>query len=379
MQTSVGGPLLWRRILIGIAVVAVIVATWWLAWHIPRTIAVFTIAAFIAFGVEPIVLHLQERRIPKPLAITIVFMVLLLLIIVGLVIIVPLTLEQLQGLATNFPSYLASAQTWSNDMAAQLEQHIPGLHIPQNSLTVSTIGGSKIGDVATGVFTSVGAVLVNTATGLFIAFSAIVLSFFFLLNDSQIAEGFAAMFPPERRETARKLAAEITRTFGSYISGQVIVSAITGAVVAILSALIGFKFSLILGIITAIAYAIPVIGMFIAQAIGLILCIPQGGFMILWVQVIMFGMARVSDNILVPKIMGESVGVSPIGVMFAVFAGGELFGLPGLVLGIPAAALIKLLWKYFAAPWLHAQVASRETPRPAEPPAVDVPPIIEAR
>jgi predicted PurR-regulated permease PerM len=57
--------------------------------------------------------------------------------------------------------------------------------------------------------------------------------------------------------------------------------------------------------------------------------------------------------VLVPKIMGTSIGVSPIGVMFAVFAGGELFGFPGLILGIPAAALIKILWRYFS-PWLHA-------------------------
>ena len=55
--------------------------------------------------------------------------------------------------------------------------------------------------------------------------------------------------------------------------------------------------------------------------------------MMIWVQVIMFGMARISDNVLVPKIMGKSVGVSPIGAMFAVFAGGELFGVPGLILG----------------------------------------------
>jgi len=99
--------------------------------------------------------------------------------------------------------------------------------------------------------------------------------------------------------------------------------------------------------------------MLIVQAIALILCAPQGGWMILWVQVITFGMARVSDNILVPKIMGDSVGVSPIGVMFAVFAGGELFGVPGLLLGIPAAALVKLLWRYFVSPWLHAQLDKR--------------------
>ena len=162
------------------------------------------------------------------------------------------------------------------------------------------------------------------------------------------------MFPPKRRGTARKLAAEVTALFSNYISGQVIVSAITGAVIAIGTAVLGFKFSLIIGIISGVAYAIPVVGMLVAELIALPMCAPQGLWMIVWVQVIMFGMARISDNVLVPKIMGQSVGVSPIGAMFAVFAGGELFGIPGLILGIPVAALIKILWRYFMAPWIAA-------------------------
>jgi predicted PurR-regulated permease PerM len=99
--------------------------------------------------------------------------------------------------------------------------------------------------------------------------------------------------------------------------------------------------------------------MLIAQIIAVPLCVPQGIWMVVWVQVIMFGMARISDNVLVPKIMGQSVGVSPIGAMFAVFAGGELFGIPGLILGIPAAALIKILWRYFVAPRLHGASEKR--------------------
>ena len=96
--------------------------------------------------------------------------------------------------------------------------------------------------------------------------------------------------------------------------------------------------------------------MLIAEIVAVPMCLPQGLWMVVWVQVIMFGMARISDNVLVPKIMGESVGVSPIGAMFAVFAGGELFGIPGLILGIPAAALIKILWRYFGAPWVSARL-----------------------
>jgi predicted PurR-regulated permease PerM len=80
--------------------------------------------------------------------------------------------------------------------------------------------------------------------------------------------------------------------------------------------------------------------------VALVLAAPQGAWMEIWVQVIIFTVARVADNVLVPKIMSESIGVSPIVVMFAVFAGGELFGLPGLLLGIPAAALAKVIWKF---------------------------------
>jgi predicted PurR-regulated permease PerM len=362
-------PAVWRRIgwIAGVVVAGFLV--WWIAVHIPRTISIFVIAAFIAFGVQPIAVRL-ERHMPKALAISIVFAGLMLLVAIGLIIVVPLTIDQTQQLATNVPAYVTSTQEWLTGVEGQLTTHFPQLHIPANALDLSHVGSGQIAGVVTGTISSLGTIAINTMTGLFMVFSAIILSFFFLLYDAQVAEGFAAMFPPARRETARKLAAEVTQVFGSYISGQVIVSAITGAAIAIVSALIGFKFSLIIGIVAGVAYAIPIIGMLIAEIIAVPLCVPQGLFMVIAVQVIMFGMARISDNVLVPKIMGESVGVSPIGAMFAVFAGGELFGIPGLILGIPAAALIKIVWRYFVAPWLHSQfdanAVAAAAPEPAE-------------
>lgn len=354
MQTALAAER-WRRVGWIVGAIAVVAVALWFAAHIPRTIAVFVTAAFIAFGVRPIAARL-ERRMPKPLAISIVFLGLLLVVAIFLVIVVPLTISQTQLLAANVPGYAARAQGWLVGAQSSLERHFPTLKLPVYGLNVGKIGGAQTSAWISGALASLGAIALNTATGFFIAFSAIILSFFFLLNDTQISEGFASMFPPRKRETARKLAAEVTDVFGSYISGQVTVSAITGAVIAIATAILGFKFSLILGLISAVAYAIPILGMLIAELIAIPMCAPQGLWMVIWVQVIMFGMARISDNVLVPKIMGQSVGVSPIGAMFAVFAGGELFGIPGLILGIPAAALIKILWRYFAAPWLSAQL-----------------------
>ncbi len=358
MQGTVSG-IDWRRVFVGAGILILIVAALWFASLIPKTIALFLIAAFLAFGIQPLVVRLQERKIPRPLAIAIVFAVLTLLFVLSMLFIVPLTIDQVTSLASKAPEYVASAQSWVVDGEAWLRQRVPNVSIPDNVFDIGKLTGSNLGSIATTTLATVPAFLGNFFYALLICFSATILSIFFLSNDHQIAEGFAAMFPESRRATARKLSAEITQLFGSYISGQIIVSAITGAVVAVLSALVGFKFALLLGIITAVAYAIPIFGMLIAQIIALILCAPQGLAVVVWVQVIMFGMARISDNILVPKIMGDSVGVSPIGVMFAVFAGGELFGLPGLLLGIPAAALIKILWRYFVTPWLHRQLDDR--------------------
>jgi predicted PurR-regulated permease PerM len=354
VQTAVA-PDLWRRVAIGVVIVLLAWAAFWLTKHIPRTIAIFVIAAFIAFGVHPIALRL-ERRMPKPLAISVVFAGLLLVIAIFLVIVIPLTISQTQLLATNLPSYATAAQGWVFGAESALRQHFPMIQIPTPELNFGKIGATQASTVIAATVASLGAIALNTATGFFIAFSAIILSFFFLQYDTQISDSFISLFPPRKRQTASKLAAEVTELFSNYISGQVIVSAITGAVIAIVTALIGFKFSLIIGILSGVAYAIPVVGMLIAQLIALPMCAPQGVWMIIWVQVIMFVMARISDNVLVPKIMGQSVGVSPIASMFAVFAGGELFGVPGLILGIPAAALIKILWRYFVAPWITAQL-----------------------
>lgn len=348
-----------RRVGWILAAVVIALLAWWLAVHIPKTIAIFVIAAFIAFGVGPIVNRLQHRM-PKPVAIGIVFLGLVVIIALLIVIVVPLTVEQMQTLASNLPAYASTTQDWLTGIESSIEQHFPQLNLPANGINIQKIGSGQVTAVVTGLVTGVGAIAINTATGFFVAFSAVILSIFFLLNDSQIAEGFASMFPPKRRETARNLAAEVTSLFGSYISGQVIVSAITGVAIAVVTAIFGFKFSLIIGIISAVAYAIPIIGMLIAQLIAVPLSIPQGWGIVIGVQITMFLMARVSDNVLVPKIMGESVGVSPIVAFFAVFAGGELFGIPGLLLGIPVAALLKILWRYFVAPWIQAQYKEPE-------------------
>ena len=345
-----------RRVWLTVAVVVLLGLALWFATRIPKTIAIFVIAAFVASAVHPIAGWLEQRRMSRIWAITLVYVALIALTIVVLLVVVPMTVEQIQALLLNVPSYLSVAQNWAAGIQSALRAHFPELNIPARGFNIQQLGAQRITELLTLTIASLGTLALNLATGLFIGFSALILSFFFLLNHQQLADGFAGFFPPSKRETARKLSTEAVAVFGGYIAGQVIVSGITGVLIAAITAAFGFKYALLVGIISAIGYAVPIIGMLVAQVFALILAAPQGPVMIVITQAVMFGLARISDNVLVPKIMGGTVGVSPITVMFAVFAGGELFGLPGLILGIPAAAIARLLWRYFLGPWMHGQI-----------------------
>jgi predicted PurR-regulated permease PerM len=345
MQAALNSPQWRRRATIAVVVLMLALAGLWLIGHIPRTLTVFTIAAFIAFGVHPIVASL-ERRIPRSAAIAIVYFGLLATIVVLILLVLPALLGQISILGRNVPTYIAVVQDWIDALQTMLRQRLGHEFLPAGYSDLKTLFAEKLTTWLSTSLASLTAILVDTFTAAFIGVSALVLSAFFVVRGEHVADSFYELLPKRRRVAARALADELAEMFSAYVSGQVALCAITGSLIYAISAFMGFKFALLLGILSGIAYAIPFVGQVFAHALAILLAAPQGGYMVLWVNLVVFGVARVSDNLLVPKIMSESVGVSPIVVMFAVFAGGELFGLPGLLLGIPAAALAKIAWRF---------------------------------
>jgi predicted PurR-regulated permease PerM len=357
MQNAISSPRFRRRALQTLGGVVLALAALWLASRIPRTLTVFVIAAFIAFGVAPVVTWL-ERRIARGFAIALVYLGLVAIAIVLALLVVPATLAQIQNLGTNAPAYIDVVQRWIDGAQTFMAEHFGKTYLPPGYGDLHGLIAARVSGSFTTLLASLTDILINTFTAAFIGISALVLSAFFLLRGPRVADPLYALLPPHRRGTARALGIELASVFGAFVSGQLALCAITGSLIFSFTLVAGFKFALLFGIIAGIAYAVPFVGMLVAHAIGLVLAAPQGFQTVVWVQVIVFTIARIADNLLVPKIMSDSVGVSPIVVMFAVFAGGELFGLPGLLLGIPAAALAKVAWRFFR----ERPVAALEAP-----------------
>jgi predicted PurR-regulated permease PerM len=340
-----------RRTVVTVVIAIVIVAALLFAARIPRTIALFLIAAFIAFGAHPLVKRL-ECWMPRPAAIAIVYVGLLGWLVVLALVIVPITYSQVLSLIAHAPQYIAGSQ----DLVVRAEgalRRVLGNRVPLPSFgdVQGQIASRMTGFVAATI-AQLGTIVIDAVSALIIGTSALILSVFFLLQGREVRDGIVAFIPPRRRESVGALLHELAEVFGHFVAGQALLCAIVGAVIWVLLAPSHFAFALLVAVICGLGYAVPFVGMVVAQLIAALLAVPQGTGMVVWVTVAIFVVSRLADNILVPRIMAQSVGVSPITVMFAVFAGGELFGLPGLVLGIPAAALIKVLFGYFVRPYV---------------------------
>jgi predicted PurR-regulated permease PerM len=350
-----------RRTLIVVTVAAIVVAAVLFAERIPRTIAIFLIAAFIAFGAHPLVKRL-ERWMPRPAAIAIVYAGLLGAMLVLALVVVPLGYGQILILVGHAPQYVIAAEALVGDTERTL-RGVLGNRVPLPSYAQLR---SEVGDQVTGLLSAtiaqIGTIVVGVVGALIVGTSSLVLSVFFLLQGREVRDGILAFVPPVRRRGVGSLLHELAEVFGHYVAGQALLCTIVGLAVWLLLALAHFPFALLVALLCAVGYAVPFVGMLVAQLVAALLAIPQGTGMVLWVTVAIFVIARIADNLLVPKIMAESLGVSPITVMFAVFAGGELFGVPGLLLGIPAAALLRVLFGYFVQPYvLRMQTQQAQT------------------
>jgi predicted PurR-regulated permease PerM len=352
-----------RRITAVVAVLLVLAAAVFVAVRIPRTIAIFLVASFIAFGASPLVKRL-ERWMPRGAAIAVVYVGLAGALVLLALVIIPITYAQIIVLVGHTSDYVIASQDGVAHIEAFLRNRLGDrVALPTFGQMQSEVG-DRVGAMFSLTLASIGAILLSMVNAMLIGISALILSIFFLSQGHAVRGGMLELLPLTRRAKANALVVEVASIFGHFVAGQVALCAIVGAAVWAVLAPVHFGFALLVAVVCAIGYGVPFFGMIVAQVIAAVLALPQGTGMVVYVSVAIFVIARIADSVLVPKIMADAVGVSPIGVMFAVFAGGELFGLWGLILGIPAAALVRVLFSYFALPWIRAQQV--EAPHSAE-------------
>jgi predicted PurR-regulated permease PerM len=309
----------------------------------------FLAAGVLAYVLNPLVRRLEELRIPRPIAVIGVFLVLTLIVVVTLILIIVPSVGQVQIIIRNPQDLVDQAIALLNRV-----QDIPyvGRYVAEldqdrilKLLQENAPSAQQVANVATGIIGGVFGVF-GTIFNLFLL---VLISIYLLLEREKITAAMLQTIPSTVRDQSLELFYAVERSLIKYLRGQLLLCLIMGVLGwAIMFFTVG-EYALAVGAWVAATEIIPVLGAFLGAipAVAVALFVPQGGFVHALIVAGLFLIAQqIEGNLLVPRIQGGSVGVHPLIVLFATLAGTALYGILGAILAVPVVAIIAATVRY---------------------------------
>ena len=282
----------------------------------------------------------------RVISIIIVYVISILLIVLTFKLIIPTVSASITDLTKNIPVYYNSALKFFNN---QDEDSIIGkLNLGDY---LSNIPNLKIGDeIAKWLdFETVLAYvkgIVGTTSLIFDAFVTFIVSIYLLVERSEIKEFIVkvsnALFDKKVNKSLAKYYNKTNHIFFAFITSQILDAFIVGITISIVMSWMGIKYAPLLGFIIGLFNIIPYFGAIVAVILSVIITIFTGGIgQAIWLAIIITALQQIDANIINPRILGNSLNLSPILVIFSVTVGGAYFGVLGMFLGVPVAAILK--------------------------------------
>lgn len=326
-------------------------AVGWVIWLLGPILTPFVLALALAWLGDPLVDRIEATGRSRTTGVVLVFVAMILLLTAALLILVPMIERQIATLVAAIPQ----AQQWLMQTGIPWFEQKTGLEVMQwmdpdrliewvRSHWQQAGGFAKtfFGYVSRSGFTMV-AWVVNILL-------LPILAFYFLRDWDTLVERVASMIPRNHIGTITKLARESDEVLGAFIRGQFLVMIALGVVYAAGLSLVGLKLGLLIGLVAGLISFIPYLGATtgIVMAIAAALVQAQGFDLKLLVLVgVVFTVGQLLESyVLTPRIVGDKIGLHPVAVIFAVMAGGQLFGFLGMLLALPVAAVSNVLLRY---------------------------------
>jgi predicted PurR-regulated permease PerM len=214
-------------------------------------------------------------------------------------------------------------------------------------ITLGTLGEAVQQTPATGgataaVSTLFGAVR-NVLGGVFAIVTIVLLTFYMLVDSQNIFAFFVRLFPRRHRAQVASISATVTAKVSAWLGGQLLLALVIGSTSAIGLGLMGVPYFYVLALISAVGEMIPMVGPILSAIPAILVAVTVSPALALGVLVFFVLQQQLENTVLVPKIMGRQVGLSPVAVILSLAIGGELLGVVGAILSVPTAAIIQVL------------------------------------
>ena len=326
-----------RRLLV---LIVLLIAGWLLLRALVPVLLLFGIVILLAMVLNPLVIALERRRVPRPIGAALVLIALAAIAVLVVAVAVPTFTNELQSLIQRLPGAWQSIRGQIADFA----ERYPALQnaLPQADQIVTTVG-NQAGTMANVLLRST----LGVVGGVFVFVFSLLVLIFVLANPKPLVTGYLALIPDRHREKARRTLIRMMDQMTAWARGVAINGVITGASTGILLWAVGVQPAFVFGVLAFFGEFLPTIGpvlvafpvLFVALSISLTkfwLALAA----ILFVQ-------QIEVNFLVPYILGREMRLNPVMILFFTVAMGWLFGLAGAILALPAAALTKIAIEEF--------------------------------
>jgi predicted PurR-regulated permease PerM len=311
----------------------------WAMYLVRRPLLWIYVAALFATGLAPLVNIIEKRnrwgvgkrRLPRPVAILVIYgTVIASLTGLGFAVIPPLV-RQSQEFWKNLPRYMDDAQvrlaSW-------------GMIAPDSTFKdLLTRAPAGSGDVVTAI---IGA-LWGFVGGIFGVVSILLLTFYFLVDSAQIYNLFVRLFPRRDRHRVGTVSALVTEKISAWLGGQMLLGLIIGTLSAVGFFLMGVPYFFVLAVIAGVGEMIPMVGPLLSAIPAVLVALTVSPGLALGVAGFCLALQLVENNVLVPKVMGDTVGLSAVTVIISLAIGSQLLGFIGALLAVPTAAIIQVL------------------------------------
>ncbi len=377
-QTPIYKHILWAVVAIGFV---------WAASKITSTLIVFSVAWLIAYLLNPAVAAMEGKRIgpiancSRGTAVGLIAFLLVGFVVGAASLLVPQLTEQVQKLihlqdTIEDPMALPMAlQEKVEPLLAKVPAQYRDEVMERGTAFVQEFGG-KIGGWVTSALKSIGNFFAEMLSGIFLICTSFLISMYMLTTWDGMFDEILAKLPRRYRDEVLSLSTTMNKIFGGYLKATILTSlacmVATFVCLLLLQLISGhdFPYKGIVSFVAGIAYPVPVIGIIATSILGGVLgYLPESnlgfGFAVLVAINVVNG---IIDRTVQPKLMSDAIGVSELFVMFAAFAGGEVAGIWGMLLGIPVAAMGKALFE-----WFHLNFLLVDDPEGSPPPAGPIP------
>ncbi|WP_303969214.1 AI-2E family transporter [Sporosarcina ureae] len=328
-------------------------------------------AGILFYLLNPLIDWLERKKVPRIGGIVTVFLVIIGLVVWGIIILIPIIREQTISLIENWPTYWNRLieqvdHLLNSTIFSQLQTQLAGV----NANVIKSIS-EQANQVMDSTFSGIGSV-VGTVTNLVIALVTMPILLFFLLKDGRsLPYHVMKLLPTKTRIPMYNLLKEINTQISQYIRGQLLVAFFVGLIFWIGFAIIGLEYAVLLAIVAGLLNLVPYLGSFMAMIPIVIVAIVASPFMLVKVLIVFAIEQLLEGRLIQPLILGSNLKIHPVTIIIVLLTAGKLFGVPGVILGIPAYAVLKVIFQHIFA-WYQDYsglytVAYNPAPEPSAP------------